>query len=47
MNQEKKKLIHALIVPLILLFIMWGIRLIELGFDIRLTFLGVHLLYAD
>ncbi|MEJ2595174.1 MAG: rhomboid family intramembrane serine protease [bacterium] len=47
MNKEKGRFLHALIVPLILLFVMWVIKLTELIFDIRLSFLGVHPLHAD
>jgi membrane associated rhomboid family serine protease len=47
MNVEKQKFISALFIPLVLLVIMWGVRLVEYGFGISLGFLGVHPLYAD
>ena len=47
MNPEKKRFIHAMTIPVFLLFIMWAIKLIEIGFDIKLSFLGVHPLHPD
>lgn len=40
MKQEKKKFIFSLLIPLVLLFIMWVVKLIEYGFDISLVNLG-------
>ena len=40
MKEEKKKFISSLIIPFGLLFIMWGVKLIEYGFDISLASFG-------
>jgi len=42
MNEEKKKFLNALYLPLILVVIMWIIRIVESLFDIDLGFLGVN-----
>ena len=47
MNEEKQKLGRAAFIPLILLAVMWIVKLVEYGFGIRLSFLGVHPLHAD
>ena len=47
MNREKGRFLHALIVPLVLLFAMWVIKAVELIIDMRLSFLGVHPLHVD
>ena len=40
MSLERKKLIGALTVPVVLLFIMWVIKLVEIIFDVNLSWLG-------
>lgn len=40
MKEEKRKFVFSLLIPFVLLFIMWTIKLIEHGFDIRLVNLG-------
>ncbi len=47
MNTEKKKFLDSIYIPLILLVIMWVIKLIEMGFNIRFSWLGVHPLHVD
>lgn len=47
MTIEKKKLFGAVTIPLILLFIMWLMMLVEVIFGISLTRLGTHPLHAD
>ena len=47
MNPEKRRFLNAAIVPVVLLIIMWAIKLIEIGFDIKLSFLGVHPLHPE
>ncbi len=47
MNPEKKRFIYAAIVPVVLLIIMWAIKLIEIGFDVKMSFLGVHPLHPE
>ena len=42
MSVEKKKLLSSIYIPVILLFIMWVVKLVELGFDLRFSWLGVH-----
>jgi len=40
MKQEKRKFIYTLLIPVGLLFIMWVVKLIEVGFDVSLVSLG-------
>ncbi len=42
MSLEKKKLIGAITVPLVLLFIMWVIKLVEIIFGVSLSGLGTQ-----
>jgi len=42
MNEERKRFLNALYLPLILVVVMWIIRIVESLFDIDLGFLGVH-----
>ncbi len=47
MNKEKQKLGSALFIPVILLLIMWVVKIVEYGFGIELSFLGIHPLHVD
>jgi membrane associated rhomboid family serine protease len=47
MTIEKKKLFGAITIPLILLFVMWLVMLVEVIFGISLARLGTHPLHAD
>lgn len=47
MSIEKKKLLSSVYIPFILLFIMWVVKVVELGFGIRLSWLGVHPMHID
>jgi membrane associated rhomboid family serine protease len=47
MSLEKKKLITALTPALLLLFIMWVVKVVELIFGISLSWLGTHPLHLD
>ncbi|MCF6169886.1 MAG: rhomboid family intramembrane serine protease [Bacteroidales bacterium] len=47
MSEEKQKLGRAAFIPLVLLAVMWIVKLVEYGFGISLSFLGVHPLHAD
>ena len=47
MNTEKKRFFSSLAIPLILLFIMWGVKLVETGFGISLSFLGNYPLHVN
>jgi len=47
MSIEKKKLLSSVYIPFILLFIMWIVKIVELAFDIRLSWLGVHPMHLD
>ena len=40
MSNDKKRFILSLIVPTILLFVMYAAKIVEVGFNIRLTHLG-------
>ena len=40
MKEEKKRFIFSLIVPFVLLFIMWMVKIIEYGFDTRFVNYG-------
>ncbi|RLD48609.1 MAG: rhomboid family intramembrane serine protease [Bacteroidetes bacterium] len=42
MNTEKKRFIGAVYIPLTLLVIMWVVKLVELAFNLRFSWLGVH-----
>ena len=42
MNQEKRKFLNAVFLPLLLLAIMWLIKLTETVFGINFVFLGIH-----
>jgi len=42
MKEERRKLINAVFVPLVLLVVMWLLKIVEVVFDIELAFLGVH-----
>jgi membrane associated rhomboid family serine protease len=42
MREEKQKLLRALTIPAILVFLMWGIKLVEFGFDVSFAFLGTN-----
>ena len=42
MSIEKKKLISSVYIPFILLFVMWIVKVIEIAFDMNLSWLGVH-----
>ena len=45
MKSEKQSLYRAMVIPVILLFIMWTVKLVELGFDISLSHFGVNPLH--
>jgi len=47
MSVEKKKLLSSVYIPFILLFIMWVLKIVELAFDIHLSWLGVHPKHLD
>ncbi len=47
MTHEKRRLIGASTIPVILLIIMWVIRFVESTFGINLAYLGVHPLHAN
>ncbi|MAZ93270.1 MAG: rhomboid family intramembrane serine protease [Bacteroidales bacterium] len=40
MSNDKKRFILSLIVPIILLFVMYAVKIVEIGFNISLTYLG-------
>lgn len=42
MSIEKKKLISSVYIPFILLFVMWIVKVVEIAFDMNLSWLGVH-----
>lgn len=42
MHAEKKKFLGSLLIPFILLFAMWMVKLLEAVFGFSLAFLGVH-----
>lgn len=47
MTLERKKLLGAITIPIILLFVMWVVKLVEVIFGISLSRLGTHPLHAD
>lgn len=47
MREEKQKFIRALTIPLILVFVMWLIKLIEIGFEVSFAWLGTYPLHLD
>ena len=47
MTLERKKLFGAITIPVILLFVMWVVMLVEVIFGISLTRMGTHPLHAD
>lgn len=47
MREEKQKFIRALTIPLILVFMMWIIKLIEIGFGVSFARLGTNPLHLD
>jgi membrane associated rhomboid family serine protease len=47
MSLEKKKLMGAVIPVVILLFVMWVIKIVEIVFGISLSWLGTHPLHMD
>jgi membrane associated rhomboid family serine protease len=47
MSLEKKKLIGALTIPLVLLFLMWVIKLIEVLLETNFAWLGTQPLHAN
>lgn len=47
MSTEKKKLFGAISIPLLLLFIMWAVKLIEVVFELNFTRFGTFPLRVD
>ena len=47
MNTEKKRFFSSVAIPLILLFVMWAVKLVEIGFGISLGFLGNYPLHVN
>lgn len=47
MSHEKKKILGSVAIPLMLLIVMWGVKLIEIGFGIQLAYLGVYPLHVN
>jgi len=47
MNKEKNRLLGSVTIPLILLFVMWMVKLVEVVFKMNFAFLGTHPLHAD
>lgn len=44
---EKRKFFHSLVFPIFFVFIIWGVKIIELGSGISFAFLGIYPLKAQ
>jgi len=42
MNTEKKQFLSSLYIPLLMLVLMWAVKLVEIGFHLNFSWLGIH-----
>ncbi len=47
MQEEKKKLVHSLLLPSAFVVLLWAIKLVEVGLRIRFTKLGIYPMEAE